>query len=102
MPEEEETAPIGEAQIARAGQDLTMIAYGAMLVPTLQAAEVLEKEDGVHAEVIDLLTISPLDDETMAESVRKTGRAVIVHEAPGSSDPAPRSSADWWRNLSGS
>jgi len=87
VPEEEETAPIGKAHIARAGQDLTMIAYGAMLVPTLQAAEVLEKEDGVHAEVIDLLTISPLDDDTMAESVRKTGRAVIVHEAPGSFGP---------------
>jgi len=87
VPEDEETAPIGKARIAREGQDLTMIAYGAMLVPTLQAAEVLEKEDGVHAEVIDLLTISPLDDETMAESVRKTGRAVIVHEAPRSFGP---------------
>jgi len=87
VPEEEETAPIGKARIAREGQGLTMIAYGAMLAPTLQAAEVLEKEDGVHAEVIDLLTISPLDDETMAESVRKTGRAVIVHEAVRSFGP---------------
>ena len=87
VPEDEETAPIGKARIAREGQDLTMIAYGAMLAPTLQAAEVLEKEDGVHAEVIDVLTISPLDDETMAESVRKTGRAVIVHEAPRSFGP---------------
>jgi pyruvate dehydrogenase E1 component beta subunit len=87
VPEDEETAPIGKARIAREGQDLTMIAYGAMLVPTLQAAEVLEKVDGVQAEVIDVLTISPLDDETMAESVRKTGRAVIVHEAPRSFGP---------------
>jgi pyruvate dehydrogenase E1 component subunit beta len=87
VPEEEETAPIGKPQVAREGQDLTMIAYGAMLVPTLEAAEVLEKEDGIHAEVIDLLTISPLNDETMAESVRKTGRAVIVHEAARSFGP---------------
>jgi pyruvate dehydrogenase E1 component beta subunit len=87
VPEDEETAPIGKARIARPGQDLTMIAYGAMLAPTLQAAELLEKEDGVRAEVIDLLTVSPLDDETMAESVRKTGRAVIVHEAPRSFGP---------------
>jgi len=73
-----------------------------MLVPTLQAAEVLEKEDGVHAEVIDLLTISPLDDDTMAESVRKTGRAVIVHEAPGSFGPGAEIVSGWWRNRSGS
>jgi pyruvate dehydrogenase E1 component subunit beta len=87
VPEEEETAPIGKARIAREGSDLTMIAYGAMLVPTLEAAEVLEKEDGVHVEVIDVLTLSPLDDETMAESVRKTGRAVVVHESQRSFGP---------------
>lgn len=87
VPEDEETAPIGKAQIAREGKDLTMIAYGAMLAPTLQAADLLEKEDGVHPEVIDVLTLSPLDDDTMAESVRKTGRVVIVHEAPRSFGP---------------
>ncbi len=87
VPEEEETMPIGKAQIVREGKDLTIIAYGAMMRPTLEAAEKLEKEDGVQAEVIDLLTISPLDDETFTESVRKTGRAVVVHEAPRSFGP---------------
>jgi pyruvate dehydrogenase E1 component beta subunit len=87
VPEEEETMPIGKAQIVREGQDITLIAYGAMLRPTLEAAEVLSKEDGVEAEVIDLLTISPLDVETFTESVRKTGRAVVVHEAPRSFGP---------------
>ena len=87
VPEEEETMPLGKAQVVREGQDLTLIAYGAMLRPTLEAAQVLEEEDGVQAEVIDLLTIAPLDTDTFAESVRKTGRAVVVHEAPRSFGP---------------
>jgi pyruvate dehydrogenase E1 component beta subunit len=87
VPEEEETIPIGKAQITREGQDITLIAYGAMMRPTLEAAEVLAKEDGVEAEVIDLLTISPLDTETFTSSVEKTGRAVVVHEAPRSFGP---------------
>jgi pyruvate dehydrogenase E1 component beta subunit len=87
VPEEEETMPIGKAQVVREGQDITLIAYGAMMRPTLEAAEVLAKDDGVEAEVIDLLTISPLDSETFTESVRKTGRAVVVHEAPRSFGP---------------
>ncbi len=58
-----------------------------MLRPTLEAAEKLEEEDGAEAEVIDLLTISPLDSDTFAASVRKTGRAVVVHEAPRSFGP---------------
>jgi pyruvate dehydrogenase E1 component beta subunit len=84
VPEAEETLPIGKAQVVREGKDLTLIAYGAMMRPTLQAADRLRTEDGVEAEVIDLLTISPLDHETFAASVRKTGRAVIVAEAPRS------------------
>lgn len=86
VPEEEETIPIGKAQVVREGKDLTMLSYGAMMRPTLKAADTLE-EEGVSVEVIDLLTISPLDHETFAESVRKTGRAVIVHEAPRSFGP---------------
>jgi pyruvate dehydrogenase E1 component beta subunit len=86
VPEEEETIPIGKAQVVREGKDLTMLSYGAMMRPTLKAADNLE-EEGVSVEVIDLLTISPLDHETFAESVRKTGRAVIVHEAPRSFGP---------------
>jgi pyruvate dehydrogenase E1 component beta subunit len=88
VPEEEETLPIGQAQIVREGDDLTLISYGAMMRPTMEAADVLEEEDGVRAEVIDLLTISPLDHETCAESVRKTGRVVVVHEGPRSFGPA--------------
>jgi pyruvate dehydrogenase E1 component beta subunit len=86
VPDEEETLPIGKARVAREGQDLTMISYGAMLRRTLDAAEELA-QDGVECEVIDLLTISPLDHETFAKSVQKTGRAVIVHEAPRSFGP---------------
>ncbi|MEJ2657716.1 MAG: alpha-ketoacid dehydrogenase subunit beta, partial [Desulfobacterales bacterium] len=87
VPEEEETLPIGKSQVVREGKDLTMISYGAMMRPTLEAASELEKNDGVQAEVIDLLTISPLDDETFVRSVKKTGRAVVIHEAPRSFGP---------------
>jgi pyruvate dehydrogenase E1 component beta subunit len=87
VPEEEETVPIGKPRIVREGKDLTMISYGAMMRPTLEAAETLKDKDGVGAEVIDLLTVSPLDDEIYVTSVLKTGRAVIIHEAPRSFGP---------------
>jgi pyruvate dehydrogenase E1 component beta subunit len=87
VPEEEETLPLGKSMKLREGKDLTMISYGAMMRPALEAAEALKQDDGVEAEVIDLLTISPLDHEVFAESVKKTGRAVIVHEAPRSFGP---------------
>jgi len=87
VPDESETMPIGKAQVAREGQRLTVIAYGAMLRVALEVAETLQAEDGVAPEVIDLLTISPLDRETLAASVAKTGRAVVVHEAPKSFGP---------------
>ncbi|WP_303906597.1 alpha-ketoacid dehydrogenase subunit beta [Thiohalomonas denitrificans] len=80
VPDEEETLPLGKARIVREGGDITLVAYGAMLRPTLEAAEQLAG-DGIDPEVIDLLTISPMDDETIAASVRKNGRVVIVHEA---------------------
>jgi pyruvate dehydrogenase E1 component beta subunit len=83
VPEAEETMEIGVPRVVREGEDLTIIAYGAMLRYALEAAEELEKED-LTAEVIDLLTIAPLDDTLVVESLRKTGRAVIVHEAPKS------------------
>jgi pyruvate dehydrogenase E1 component beta subunit len=86
VPDEPETLPLGEARIAREGDDITLIAYGAMLARTLEAADALAEED-TEAEVIDLLTLSPLDHATIAESVRKTGRAVVVHEAPLSFGP---------------
>jgi pyruvate dehydrogenase E1 component beta subunit len=87
VPEEEETIPIGKPRIAQEGKDLTLISYGAMMRPTLEAAAGLKEKDGVQAEVIDLLTVSPLDDEIFVQSVLKTGRAVVVHEAPRSFGP---------------
>lgn len=73
--------PIGKARIAREGKDVTIVAYGGMLPVALDAAEKVTKHK-VEAEVIDLRTILPFDIETILESVEKTGRLVIVHEAP--------------------
>ena len=87
VPDESEVLQIGRAQVAREGDALTLVAYGAMLRVALEAADVLRDEDGVAVEVIDLLTVSPLDRETLVASVGKTGRAVIVHEAPKSFGP---------------
>lgn len=87
VPEEEEVMPIGKSRIVREGKDLTMISYGAMMRPTLEAASVLKDKEGVEAEVIDLLTVSPLDDEFFVQSVLKTGRAMVIHEAPRSFGP---------------
>ncbi len=87
VPEAEEILPIGKSLVVREGRDLTLISYGAMMRPTLEAASMLKEKDGVDAEVIDLLTISPLDDELFVRSVIKTGRAVVIHEAPRSFGP---------------
>jgi pyruvate dehydrogenase E1 component beta subunit len=87
VPDEPETLPIGRAQVVREGRDVTLVSYGAMLPVAREVAEVLAAQDGVEAEVIDLLTISPLDRETIVRSVTKTGRAVVVHEAPRSFGP---------------
>jgi acetoin:2,6-dichlorophenolindophenol oxidoreductase subunit beta len=72
--------PLGKAAIAREGSDVTLISYAEMVTRCLGAAAELEK-DGVSVEVVDLRTISPWDQETVLASVRKTGRAVVVHEA---------------------
>ena len=87
VPDEVETMPIGKSTIVREGKDLTMISYGTMMRPTLEAASVLKEKDGVEAEVIDILTVAPLDDELFVQSVLKTGRAVVIHEAPRSFGP---------------
>ncbi|MBI2205559.1 MAG: alpha-ketoacid dehydrogenase subunit beta [Candidatus Rokubacteria bacterium] len=87
VPDEIETMPIGRAQVARAGTDLTIVAYGTMVRVAKEAADALSTDDGVEAEIIDLLTISPLDRETLVASAKKTGRVVIVHEAPRSFGP---------------
>ncbi|MCP4758054.1 MAG: alpha-ketoacid dehydrogenase subunit beta [Planctomycetes bacterium] len=78
VPEEEYTIPIGKARVAREGNDMTMVSWGATLVQCMNAIEA----SGQDIELIDLRTINPFDMETVAKSVQKTGRAIIVHEAP--------------------
>lgn len=75
------TIPMGKADIKRVGSDLTILSYGIMLVKSMAAAEELSKE-GIQAEVVDLRTLKPLDKETIVQSVTKTGKLLIVHEAP--------------------
>ncbi len=77
---ESDPHPIGKGRCVRKGKDLTIITFGAMVTRSLEAANLLA-EDHIEAEVIDLLTISPMDDDIFIESVKKTGRALIVHEA---------------------
>jgi pyruvate/2-oxoglutarate/acetoin dehydrogenase E1 component len=81
VPEGEYLLPLGVADIKRAGTNLTIVSYSRMVDVSLAAAKTLEKE-GVSAEVIDLRSLQPLDEETILASVRKTGHLVIVHEAP--------------------
>ena len=76
VPEEEYTLPLGSARIVQEGKDVTLIAWGSMLHRVSQSVE------GVDAEVIDLMTLSPFDEGTVYKSIKKTGRVVIVHEAP--------------------
>jgi pyruvate dehydrogenase E1 component beta subunit len=80
VPEGYYTTPLDKAAIVKSGEDITLIAYGAMVQASLAAAQELEK-DGINAEVLDLRTVSPLDIETIGESVIKTGRVVVVQEA---------------------
>jgi pyruvate dehydrogenase E1 component beta subunit len=80
VPEGDYTLPLGKARLVQEGKDVTIVAWGAMVREVLNAAEQL-KADKIDAEVIDLRTISPIDSETIITSVRKTGKAVVVHEA---------------------
>lgn len=80
VPEGEYVVPLGEARIAREGSDVTLVAYGAMVPLSLQAAESLEGE--ASCEVLDLRSLKPLDEGALLASVAKTGRAAIVQEAP--------------------
>ena len=81
VPEKDYIAPIGKAKVVRDGQDVTLVSYGASMMPTLEAVDELSK-NGLRPEIIDLRTLSPLDFETIHASAVKTGRVVIVHEAP--------------------
>ncbi|MBR2758699.1 MAG: alpha-ketoacid dehydrogenase subunit beta [Exiguobacterium sp.] len=80
VPEGEYTIELGKADVKREGTDVSIITYGAMVHTSLKAAEELEKEN-IDVEVIDLMTVSPLDIDTIVESVKKTGRAIVVQEA---------------------
>jgi 2-oxoisovalerate dehydrogenase E1 component beta subunit len=80
VPEGEYTVPIGEAKVAREGKDMTVVAWGAMLHVALEAAK-RAADDDIQCEVIDVRSIVPLDEQKILDSVRKTGRLVIVHEA---------------------
>ena len=82
VPEESYETPLGEAAVRREGSDVSAFTWGAATRPTLEAAEALASDGAVDVEVIDLRTLSPMDREAILESFRKTGRAVVVHEAP--------------------
>ncbi len=81
VPDDGEALPMDVCFVLRDGSDVTLVTWGAQVKETLEAAEALEKE-GISAEVIDVATLKPLDFDTIHESVKKTGRCVIVHEAP--------------------
>lgn len=80
LPEGDYTVPIGKARVAREGRDLSIITYAATVWKALEAAERLEREDGLSVEVLDLRTLLPLDDEAIAATARKTNRVLVVHE----------------------
>ncbi len=82
VPEGEYLLPIGKANVVRPGQDLTLVSYSNLLKNTLLAAEALQQQAGINAEVIDLRTLVPLDIETVLKSVYKTGRCAVVIQAP--------------------
>jgi len=79
VPAEDYIVPLGKARIARAGRDLSLISYAAMVFVALEAAEILAKE-GIEVEVVDLRTVSPLDREAIVQTVRKTNKVILLHE----------------------
>ncbi len=80
LPAEDYVVPIGKAAVRRAGRDLTVVTYGAMVWTALEAAKTLEAE-GIDVEIVDLRTLFPMDEETVLESVAKTNKAILLHEA---------------------
>ena len=88
VPEQPETVPLGRASVALEGDAITLVAWGAMMRPALRAARLLRERRRLGVEVLDLLSLAPLDGPAIAASVRKTGRCVVVHEAPRRYGPA--------------
>ncbi|MDW8291376.1 MAG: transketolase C-terminal domain-containing protein, partial [Armatimonadota bacterium] len=80
VPEGDHTIPLGVAEVKREGRDVTLIAYSQPVLLALHAAERLAETEGIECEVVDLRTLQPLDMDTVLQSVRKTHRAVVVHE----------------------
>jgi 2-oxoisovalerate dehydrogenase E1 component beta subunit len=80
LPAGDYIVPLGKARVQRPGKDLTIVTYAAMVHKSLEAAEILEREDGLEVEVLDLRTLLPLDEEAIVDSVRRTNRVLIVHE----------------------
>ena len=80
MPAGDHVTPIGKARLAREGRDVSIITYAATVWKSLEAAEQLEREDGLSVEVLDLRSLSPLDDEAITATTKKTNRVLIVHE----------------------
>src|SRR5258708_11199078 len=80
LPEGDFTVPIGVAEIRKEGADLSIITYGGTLGQSIDAARIVEKEDGLSVEVLDLRTLLPLDREAILATARKTGKVLVVHE----------------------
>lgn len=93
IPEGDHTVPLGKAQCVQEGRDVSLLAWGAMMAETREAAEQLKNEDGIEVDLLDLRTLLPLDEKTILSSLKKTGRAVIVHEAPKTAGPGAELSA---------
>jgi pyruvate dehydrogenase E1 component beta subunit len=82
VPEEREVTEIGKSEVLIEGGDVTVVSWGSTMRPVLDAVKTLQAERGASIELIDLLTISPMDSQTIIDSVKKTGRCVVVQEAP--------------------
>src|SRR5437867_4440770 len=80
MPSGDHLVPLGKARVAREGRDLSIVTYAATVWKALEAAEALERDDGLSVEIIDLRTLSPLDDEAIQATTKKTNRVLVVHE----------------------
>src|SRR5262249_55915621 len=106
VPEGHYTLPLGEARVARAGRDATVVTYGVGVHWALEAADELARE-GREVEVLDLRTLLPWDEEAAVRSVRRTGRALVLHEAPltggvgGEGAGAPGAPALQWLGAAG-
>lgn len=82
VPETPYTIPLGEAHIVHGGDDVTVVAYGAMVHTVLEAASIAKDEHDLNVEVVDVRSLVPLDVDTIVDSAKKTGRVIVVHEAP--------------------